>query len=176
MAQLTLRPTRQDAAGLPALLDFHSPTGALTMTAPVHGARGTIMVVASLVTACIAAAALIPIDKVVTAPGKIVAQSATSVVQPLETAIVRSIDVKEGQIVRKGDVLARLDPTFATADAGALESTVASLEAEVARLQAEASGREFRPSDSTPLSLLQAAIFLQHQSERGFKNETTTSA
>jgi len=127
--------------------------------------------VRSLVVACVAAASLIPIDKVVTAQGKVVAQSATSVVQPLETSIVRSIDVKEGQVVHKGDVLARLDPTFATADAGALEASVASLEAEVARLQAEASGRDFRPTHAGPLGLLQAAIYLQHQSERAFKNE-----
>ena len=132
MAQLTLRSSdKANAIALPGLLEFHSPTAALTVAPALHGARGTIWVVCSLAAACIGAAALIPIDKVVTTQGKVVAQSATSVVQPLETAIVRSIDVREGQVVHKGDVLARLDPTFATADASALESQVASLTAEV---------------------------------------------
>ncbi len=175
MAQLTLRNSaRADAAALPGLLEFYSPTAALAVTPVLHAARGTIWVVGSLAAACIAAAALIPIDKVVTTQGKVVAQSATSVVQPLETAIVRSIDVKEGQIVHKGDMLARLDPTFATADAGALESQVASLSAEVDRLQAEASGKTYHPVDTSPVSLLQGAIFLQRQAERGFKNENYT--
>ena len=172
MAQLTLRNSdKANAMALPGLLEFHSPTAALTVAPVLHGARGTVWVVCSLAAACIGAAALIPIDKVVTTQGKIVAQSATSVVQPLETAIVRSIDVKEGQVVRKGDVLARLDPTFATADASALESQVASLAAEVERLQAEATGATYNPKDGSPLSVLQGAIFLQHQAERSFKNE-----
>ncbi len=175
MVQLTLRNSaRADAAALSGLLEFHSPTAALSVTPVLHAARGTIWVVCSLAAGCIAAAALIPIDKVVTTQGKVVAQSATSVVQPLETAIVRSIDVKEGQVVHKGDVLARLDPTFATADAAALESQVASLAAEVDRLQAEASGTAYRPKDSSPVALLQGAIFLQRQAERGFKNENYT--
>ena len=171
MAQLTLRNSDKAAIALPSLLEFHSPTAALTVAPALHGARGTIWVVCSLAAACIGAAALIPIDKVVTTQGKVVAESATSVVQPLETAIVRSIDVREGQVVHKGDVLARLDPTFATADAGALESQVASLTAEVDRLQAEANGTVYKPKDGSPVSVLQGAIFLQHQAERNFKNE-----
>lgn len=175
MAQLTLRNSdKANAIALPGLLEFHSPTAALTVTPALHGARGTVWVVCSLAAACIGAAALIPIDKVVTSQGKIVAQSATSVVQPLETAIIRSIDVKEGQVVHKGDLLARLDPTFATADAAALESQVASLTTEVERLQAEASGKTYAPKDGSPLSMLQGAIFLQHQAERSFKNENYT--
>lgn len=175
MAQLTLRNSdKANAIALPGLLEFHSPTAALTVVPALHGARGTIWWVCSLAAVCISAAWLIPIDKVVTTQGKIVAQSATSVVQPLETAIVRSIDVREGQVVHKGDVLARLDPTFATADASALESQVASLAAEVERLQAEASGKTYTPKDGSPLSVLQGAIFLQHQAERSFKNENYT--
>ena len=156
---------------LPALLEFHSPTNALAVTPVLAGARATNFVVCSLVAACFGAAALIPVDKVVTAQGKIVAQNATSVVQPLEVAIVRSIAVREGDVVRKGDLLARLDPTFATADVSALQSQVASLETEVERLQAEASGTTYRPRGASPIAVLQGAIFTQRQAERGFKME-----
>ena len=159
------------AASMQHLLEFHSPTAALTVTPLKNSARGTTWVVVTLVAACAAAASLIPVDKVVVAQGRIVAQAPTSVVQPLETAIVRSIDVREGQLVRRGDVLARLDPTFATADAGALESQVASLEAEAARLQAEATGAGYAARDGSPTALLHAAIFMQRQAERGFKME-----
>ena len=156
---------------LPALLEFHSPTAALTV-APVKGsATGTIWVVVALVACCFAAGGLIPIDKVVTAQGKIVAEQATSVIQPLETAIVRSIDVREGQTVKKGDLLARLDPTFAVADASALTSSVDSLQLEVDRLNAEAAGTQFSPRDASPMALLQTAIFTQRRSERAFKME-----
>ncbi len=175
MAAITLRKADQVApVSLPSLLEFHSPTAALAMVSPLHGARGITWVVCSLVVACGAASALIPIDKVVTAPGKVVAQSATSVVQPLETAIVRSIDVREGQVVKKGEVLARLDPTFATADLAALQSQVSSLEAEVKRLEAEASGETYSPPDASPIAVLQGAMFTQRKAERGYKNENYT--
>ncbi len=52
-------------------------------------------------------------------------------VQPLETSIVRSIDVHEGEAVHAGQVLARLDPTFAAADLGASAAQVSSLQAQV---------------------------------------------
>ena len=162
---------RKDDDLSPMLLDFHSPTAALAVEPVLHLARPVTWTVATLVGACFAAAALIPIDKVVTAQGRIIALSATSVVQPLETAIIRSIDVHEGDQVTKGQVLARLDPTFATADLGALQAQVASLRAEVARLSAEAGRTEFHPPDASPMAALQGALFLQHAAERSFKNE-----
>jgi hemolysin D len=72
---------------------------------------------------------IIKVDKVVTAQGKVVARAPTIVVQPLETAIVRSIEVHEGETVHAGQILARLDPTFAAADLEALKSQVAAYSA-----------------------------------------------
>jgi hemolysin D len=159
------------AQDLPSLLEFHSPTNALSVTPVLHAARPVIWIVVSLAGACFAASALIPIDKVVTAQGRIIAENPTSVIQPLETAIIRSINVREGDTVKKGEILARLDPTFATADMGALQAQVASLQAEVDRLTAEASGTEYHAPDGSPVAMLQGAIFLQRKAERAYKNE-----
>ena len=157
---------------MPAILEFQSPSAAI-VTAPIPAsARGVIWMITAMFFSCVVAMGLIPIDKVVTASGKVVSEAATLVVQPLETSIVRSIDVTEGQVVRAGDILARLDPTFATADVGALAAQVASLQAEVSRLQAEVDGRPFTYSGSDPNLSLQAAIFGQRQAERTFKLET----
>jgi hemolysin D len=108
----------------------------------------------------------------VTAPGKVVSRTRTLVVQPLETSIVRSIEVTEGQRVQTGEVLARLDPTFAVADVSALAAQVSALQAEVSRLQAEADGRVFTYTGDDKNLLLQAKIFAARQSERKFKLET----
>jgi hypothetical protein len=62
---------------------------------------------------------LIPVDQVVAAPEVVIAKSPNLVVQPLETAIVRAIDVHAGEQVHAGQILARLDPTFAVADPSA---------------------------------------------------------
>ena len=160
---------RQDAIALPSLLEFHSPTAALAVTPIQYGARSVNAVVCTMAAACFAAAGLIPVDKVVTAAGKVVAETPSSVIQPLETAIVRSVDVREGQLVRKGDLLARLDPTFVSADAASLQAQVDSLQAEVDRLQAEATGQPYKPDTASPLTVLQSAIFMQRAAERSFK-------
>jgi len=122
--------------------------------------------------AALAAMGLIPIDRVVTAPGKVVSKVSALVVQPLETSIVRSIDVTEGQMVHAGDVLAQLDPTFAAAEVGSLAPQVAALQAEVSRLQAEAEGHPFTYTGPDANLALQAAIYEQRQSERNFRLET----
>lgn len=56
------------------------------------------------------------IDIVATAPGKIIPNGRTKVIQPMETARVAAIHVREGQKVRAGQVLIELDATQAGAD------------------------------------------------------------
>ena len=165
---LTIRP---EDTTLPAILEFQSPTAAIVAAPVPPAARRTIWMIGIMFAACITAMWLIPIDRVVTAQGKVVSQAPMVVVQPLETSIVRSIDVTEGQSVHAGDVLARLDPTFASADVGALQAQVSSLQAEVARMQAEVEERTFQYFGDDPPMLLQAAIYAQRASERKSKLE-----
>jgi hemolysin D len=56
--------------------------------------------------------------------------------------IVQAIDVKVGQVVKKGQRLAALDATFASADESQLKGRHASLAAQVSRLEAELAGRQ----------------------------------
>ena len=62
--------------------------------------------------------------------------------QPFDQTIVESINVRKGDIVRKGQVLARLNPTFTAADLTAMKDQVDLLSAKAARLQAEADGTD----------------------------------
>lgn len=163
---------RREEAVLPAILEFQSPSAAILATPMPRMARGTVWLIFGLFFSCTLAMGLIPIDRVVTSQGKVVSEAAEQVVQPLETAIVRSVNVREGQIVHAGDVLAQLDPTFAAADVGQLAATVSSLQAEVSRLQAEIAGMPFTYAGLDPDLSLQAAIFAQRQAEKRFKIET----
>lgn len=56
------------------------------------------------------------VDVVATATGKVVPDSRSKVIQPMETASVRDIYVRDGQLVRAGDTLIELDATTAGAD------------------------------------------------------------
>ena len=163
--------TRGQSAQMPALLEFYSPSAALLETRPKGPARGVIWTVASMFAACAIASGLIPIDKVVTSPGKVVATQDTVVIQPLETSIVREIDVQEGQVVHKGQLLARLDPTFTTSDKTALSQNAVSLRAEVERRQAEQAGLDYHPVGTDTATQVQEAIFAQRKAERTFRIE-----
>src|SRR5271166_1574485 len=154
-----------------ALLEFQSPTSAVIAERVPLSGRITIWVVATAILSSIGVMGFYPVDRVVTVPGKVVSQVPNTVVQPLETAIVRQINVHEGQVVHPGDRLARLDPTFASADLGSLEAQVSSLQAEVDRLKAEADSRSYL-TDGTQASQLQAMIFAQRHAERAAKLES----
>ncbi|MBB3225277.1 HlyD family type I secretion periplasmic adaptor subunit [Pseudoduganella umbonata] len=85
-------------------------------------------------------ASLSKMETVVTAHGRLVNPTSNIIVQPLETSIVQRIHVRVGQVVKQGEVLAELDPTFTQADEQQLRNRLTSLDTQVASLQAELAG------------------------------------
>ncbi len=156
---------------LPAILEYQSPSTAIINMPMPRIARGMTMTISSMMVVIGILAATIKVDRVVTAAGVVVARDATIVVQPLEVSIVRSIDVNVGDVVHAGQVLARLDPTFATADMGALAAQVSALQAQVSRQQAEMENRPFTYTGLDPNMSFQVAVYAQRQSEFNFKLE-----
>ncbi len=153
----------------PALLEFHSPSAAMAAMPPTASARYITWIISSMSLAGLLVLSLFPINRVVTANGALVSTDPTIVVQPLETSIVRSINVHEGDVVRKGQILAHLDPTTTDADVASLGSQTSSLQAEVDRLTAEVSGRDYVADMNNPASTQQAAIFLRRKSSYASK-------
>lgn len=157
------------AALPPGLLEFYSPSAALIDMPPQDAALYIIWVIGGLAIAGLLVMTFLPLDRVVTTNGRLVAADGTLVVQPLETSIIRSINVHEGDIVHKGDVLAELDPTLSDADVENMRKQAASYRAEVARLSAEAAGRDYAPDMSDPASVQEAADFMRRRSEYSAK-------
>ena len=157
---------RKDTDDLPALIGaFESDTQAVIARTAPYSDRAilhslTVLLVVSLVLMCV-----LKLDRVVVASGRIVPTTGAIYVQPLDRAIVRAIAVRVGDVVRKGQVLATLDPTFAGADAKGLENKRASDAALVARLEAEQAGAPFSPTTQDPYQQLQLATWRQRQSD-----------
>jgi hemolysin D len=105
------------------------------------------------------------IDRVVTATGRLVPTGGTITVQPLDKAIINQILVSQGQIVKKGQVLATCDPTFAEADLVGLKAKIESLEAEKTRIEAEEGSGPPGTSNAQPYHRLQATISSQRLDE-----------
>lgn len=76
------------------------------------------------------------IDVVATAVGKIIPNDRTKVIQPMETAVVKAIYVRDGQIVQPGQVLIELDATSAAADSERLRNETLTARLEALRAQA----------------------------------------
>ena len=85
--------------------------------------------------------------------------------QPLETAIIRSIDVHVGDFVKKGDVLAHLDPTITKADITNMRLQRDAYQAEYDRLKSEAAGQDYHVNLNDPASVEQGAAFLRRKTE-----------
>ena len=93
----------------------------------------------SMLAAFLLWATLSDTDEIVTARGRLVTSSPNVVVQPMETSVIQSIDVRVGQVVKKGQRMAALDPTYAAADESQLRGGLSNLDARTRRLEGELS-------------------------------------
>jgi hemolysin D len=123
------RRREDETAFLPAALEVvESPPS------PVGRAIGMTIIV--LFCSALAWAALGKVDVVATAPGKIVLNGRTKVIQPAETGVVRAIHVRDGTAVKAGDVLIELDPTINAAELDHVKADLIATELDIARLRA----------------------------------------
>jgi HlyD family type I secretion membrane fusion protein len=83
-----------------------------------------------------------PLDSAVVAPGVVVVESHRKAIQHLEGGIVAAVLVREGQHVKAGQPLVKLDQTQARASYAALREHADGLAAQEARLLAEKDGKD----------------------------------
>jgi hemolysin D len=143
----------------PEILEFQTDAIELEERKPPALARLTLYAVVLFIGCAVYWASASTIDEIVVAPGKLITTQPLMVVQPLETSVIRVINVKAGDIVRKGQLLATLDPTFSEADVDQLRARIAGLNAQIARVEAELAGSPYIvPPDATDDELPQAQL------------------
>jgi hemolysin D len=103
------------------------------------------------------------VDIVAVAQGKIIPSGHSKLIQPLETGVVRSLHVKEGQRVSRGEILVELDPTVSVADLQQLQQQAEELQQQIIRLQAlnkhqQAQNYPIQPTTNYPLNQLQIQL------------------
>ena len=86
-------------------------------------------------------AAFAELERTVRGMGRVIPSSQLQIVSNLEGGIVEAILVRQGQLVRAGDPLIRLDRTQSGAEFGSGEATLSALTVKIARLRAEIEGR-----------------------------------
>lgn len=124
-----------------------------------------VVLVSAIIWACIA-----KVDVVIPGSGKLVTNTPTIVMKPLERSVIKVINVRIGDIVRKGQILITFDPTINNAEASRLKNELGAYTAEYNRLRAEFSGVEYKPG-SGQFEQWQKAIYDQRQ--RYFRERMT---
>lgn len=148
-----------------ALLEFHSPTAALVNLPPTASAQYITWMIGALVLSSVTVMTVFPLDRIVSTQGKIVSTEQSLEVQPLDTSIIKSIDVSVGDFVRKGTALAHLDPTTSHADIDNMRVQDEQYQAEVDRLTAEAENQDYKVDPKNPASVEQAEAFLRRKGD-----------
>ncbi|MCW8915103.1 MAG: HlyD family type I secretion periplasmic adaptor subunit [Magnetovibrio sp.] len=120
---------RQELEFLPAVLEVvDSPPSPL--------GRGIIITITIFFVIAVSWSVIGEVDIIATAQGKIIPSGKVKVIQPLESGVVRTIHVHDGQHVKAGDVLIELNPTGAAADEARLKRELLTAMINVARLEA----------------------------------------
>ena len=87
---------------------------------------------------------LFKLEEVSTGTGKVVPSSKEQIIQSLEGGILTKLNVREGEVVQQGQVLAQLDPTRFASNVGESESLLLASKATAARLRAEVNGASLK--------------------------------
>ncbi|QHM71749.1 HlyD family efflux transporter periplasmic adaptor subunit [Mixta intestinalis] len=89
------------------------------------------------------------LDEVTVGTGKVTPSTRAQVIESLDGGIVNQLNVHEGDIVNKGQILARLDPTRFQSNFGEAQAKVRTLRASAERLRAELTGAPLKFSAET---------------------------
>ena len=105
------------------------------------------------------------VDVIVEGTGKLVSVEPNIVMKPLDRTVIKSVDVKVGELVKKDQLLITFDPTINRAEEERLESELESYQAQYNRWTAEFQDKTYKPSGkATQDERWQEAIFRQRQS------------
>jgi HlyD family type I secretion membrane fusion protein len=160
---LTLR-RRTDIVG-EVVGAFESETAAVLLDTSPKRERVTIWVLIAFLALSVLWSCLADVDIVVEGTGKVSPIDGVLYVSPYNTGIVKSVNVRAGDVVKKGQALATLDPTFTQADLLQLQQHLSSDEAAVAREHAELSNLEPVYPHMDDYQVLQDRIWHKRQDE-----------
>ncbi|MFW5837968.1 MAG: HlyD family type I secretion periplasmic adaptor subunit, partial [Desulfovibrionaceae bacterium] len=112
------------------------------------------------------------VDRIVAAEGRLVTTARPMVVRSMTQGVLTEMDVELGEVVRQGQVLAKLDPTFSRAERDAVRERLEYLEALINRLEAELSGESYAPASTEEEVVQQRQVFARLAEERAARRES----
>lgn len=141
---------------------FYPPLIRLQHRAPDPQGRRVLWLLLSLLAFLLVWAGFGRLDIVAVADGKLVPATYLKIIQPSEAGIVKEILVREGEAVRAGQILMRMDALITDADLDAITTEYARKRLALARIDAELTGQAFKPNDTAPAALLRETTAQYH--------------
>lgn len=103
-------------------------------------ASAPVFIIGALFVAFTLWASIAEVDEIARGDGRVIPASKTQIIQASEPGVVQEIAVKPGEVVKKGDLLIRLDNTLSTSSLGEQQAKARSVKAKIARLKHEQGG------------------------------------
>jgi hemolysin D len=134
--------------------DFAPDLLSLQEQAPATLPRALVLTVSALFLMLLAWAMVAKLDVIATAEGRLVPVTFTKVVQPAEAGVVETILVKEGDRVKAGQTLMRLDARLSGVDVNGLQHEVILKRLSLSRIDAELNGGVMKTPGGAPRDLM----------------------
>lgn len=133
--------------------DFAPPLLRIQEKPPAPLAGWMLRLLLALIAAVAVWAVFGQLDIVAVADGKLVPASYLKIVQPAEQGIVKEILVKEGERVKEGQVLIRMDSVLTTADVNAIRADHDNRRLALRRIDAQLAGARLERRKGDPAAL-----------------------
>lgn len=117
-------------------------------TPPSFWGRAMVWTIIAVILTALVWAVIGTVDEVAIAPGKLIPVGYVKTIQAEDKGVVKNIHVHDGQIVKTGELLLELDPTFSAADLARLRKQMAYYNLDITRLTAERTNTPFNPQPS----------------------------
>lgn len=145
--------------------DFSPSILKLQATAPSPLPRLVLYIVLGLLAVLLLWATFGRLDIIAVAQGKLVPLTFLKVIQPAESGIVAELLVREGDAVKEGQVLVRMDRHVSEADSRQIENDMAVKRLALRRIDAELAGKSMQRQKDDPPALY-AQVDAQAQARR----------
>ena len=111
------------------------------------------------------------LDIIAVAQGKLIPGTYVKIVQPADSGVVRDILVKDGQEVKTGQVLMRMDTQVSDADSATIYNDLHLRVLQLRRIQAELSGAPFEIAKADPPAMYQQVLAQYRANREAFRSQ-----
>lgn len=114
--------------------------------------RTVLWIIIMLIIACVLWLFFAKVDVVVSTRGKVIPTGEIKILKPLETGVVSKIFVKEGQVVKAGEVLMQIDPSVSMVNLKTKQNELDAIGMSIKRLETLGFGKKLSDEELDNLS------------------------